>query len=42
MENIELGADLLTLLNKLKCGTEYGSCIPEIKKLIQMYSKVHH
>ena len=42
VENIELGADLLTLQNKLKCGTECGSCVPEIKKLIQMYSKVHH
>jgi assimilatory nitrate reductase catalytic subunit len=42
MENIELDADLLTLQNKLKCGTECRSCLPEINKLIQMYSKVHH
>lgn len=42
VENIELGADLITLQSKLKCGTECGSCVPEIKKLIQSYSKVHH
>ncbi len=40
IENIELGADLITLQNKLKCGTECGSCVPELKKLVRMHSKV--
>jgi assimilatory nitrate reductase catalytic subunit len=39
LENIELGADLITLQNKLKCGTECGSCVPELKKLVQIHSK---
>ncbi len=39
VENIELGADLITLQNKLKCGTECGSCVPELKKLVQMHGK---
>jgi assimilatory nitrate reductase catalytic subunit len=39
VENIELGADLITLQNKLKCGTECGSCLPELKKLVQIHGK---
>lgn len=39
IDNIELGADLITLQNKLKCGTECGSCVPELKKLVQMHGK---
>jgi assimilatory nitrate reductase catalytic subunit len=39
VENIELGADLITLQNKLKCGTECGSCLPELKKLVQIHVK---
>ena len=39
IENIQLGADLITLQNKLKCGTECGSCKPELKKLVQIYGK---
>ena len=39
IDNIELGADLLTLQNKLKCGTECGSCVPELKKLVKMHGK---
>ncbi len=39
LENIEMGADLITLQNKLKCGTECGSCVPELKRIIQMHSK---
>lgn len=39
IENIELGADLITLQNKLKCGTECGSCVPELKKLVFSHSK---
>jgi assimilatory nitrate reductase catalytic subunit len=34
IETIELGADLITLQNKLKCGTECGSCLPELKRLV--------
>ena len=39
IENIEMGADLITLQNKLKCGTECGSCVPELKRLVQTHSK---
>lgn len=39
IENIELGADLITLQNKLKCGTECGSCVPELKKLVFSHAK---
>ncbi len=38
IENIELGADLITLQNKLKCGTECGSCVPELKRLVQTHA----
>lgn len=31
---LEQGADLNDLQQKLKCGTECGSCVPEIKRLI--------
>lgn len=41
IETIQSGADLTTLQNKLKCGTECGSCIPELKRLVQIHSKVH-
>ena len=40
VENIELGADLITLQNKLKCGTECGSCVPELKRLVHTHSKL--
>jgi len=39
VENIEMGADLLTLQAKLKCGTECGSCVPELKKLVQVHGR---
>jgi assimilatory nitrate reductase catalytic subunit len=39
IETIQLGADLITLQNKLKCGTECGSCMPELKRLVAVYSK---
>ena len=39
IDNIELGADLITLQTKLKCGTECGSCVPELRKLVQMHGK---
>ena len=35
MDVITLGADLDTLQSKLKCGTECGSCVPELKRLLQ-------
>lgn len=41
IDNIELGADLLTLQAKLKCGTECGSCVPELKKLVKINGKNH-
>ena len=34
IDNIKLGADFITLQNKLKCGTECGSCVPEIRRLV--------
>ena len=39
IDNIGLGADLITLQNKLKCGTECGSCVPELRKLVQVHGK---
>ncbi len=39
VENIGLGADLITLQNKLKCGTECGSCMPELRRLVREYGK---
>ncbi len=40
VENIELGADLITLQSKLKCGTECGSCVPELKRLVFTHGKI--
>ena len=40
LETIDLGADLITLQNKLKCGTECGSCVPELNKLVQLHGKL--
>ena len=37
VDNIELGADLITLQTKLKYGTECGSCVPELKRLVHLY-----
>ena len=34
IDTIQLGADLITLQSKLKCGTECGSCVPELKRLL--------
>jgi assimilatory nitrate reductase catalytic subunit len=39
IETCEDGADLQTLQAKLKCGTECGSCVPELKRLVHAYSK---
>ncbi len=38
IDNIALGADLLTLQAKLKCGTQCGSCVPEIKRLVTVHA----
>ncbi|HEY0267930.1 MAG TPA: molybdopterin dinucleotide binding domain-containing protein, partial [Methyloradius sp.] len=38
IDNIARGADLLTLKNKLKCGTECGSCVPELNRLIKLHA----
>ena len=40
IDTIELGADLITLQSKLKCGTECGSCVPELKRFVQMHAKL--
>jgi len=39
IETIQLGADLITLQSKLKCGTECGSCVPELKRLVTLHNK---
>lgn len=39
IETCEDGADLQTLQAKLKCGTECGSCVPELRRLVQKHSK---
>lgn len=39
IEACERGADLQTLQAKLKCGTDCGSCVPELKRLVQQYGK---
>jgi assimilatory nitrate reductase catalytic subunit len=39
IDTIALGADLITLQNKLKCGTECGSCLPELKRLVLQHGK---
>jgi len=38
IDNISRGADLVTLKSKLKCGTECGSCVPEINRLIKLHA----
>jgi assimilatory nitrate reductase catalytic subunit len=38
----EAGADLQTLQAKLKCGTQCGSCVPELKRLVALHGRVHH
>ena len=38
IEVCETGADLVSLQHKLKCGTECGSCVPELKRLVKTYS----
>ena len=40
VETIQHGADLITLQNKLKCGTECGSCLPELRKLVRAKREV--
>ena len=39
IETIQLGADLTTLQSKLKCGTECGSCVPELRRLVKIHCK---
>ncbi len=40
IDNIRMGADLITLQKKLKCGTQCGSCVPELKQLLARHQKV--
>ncbi len=40
LESVDRGADLETLKNKLKCGTECGSCVPEIRRLLSQHALV--
>ena len=37
IDTIQRGADLITLQNKLKCGTECGSCVPELKRFVRIH-----
>lgn len=39
IDAVSRGADFITLQNKLKCGTECGSCAPELRKIVGIYSK---
>jgi len=39
IDTIQLGADLITLQSKLKCGTECGSCVPELRRLVLQHAK---
>lgn len=41
IDTIQMGADLITLQNKLKCGTECGSCVPELKRLVRIHEIKH-
>lgn len=36
---LSLGADFADLQDKLKCGTQCGSCMPELKRLLQTHRK---
>jgi len=38
IETCEMGADLQTLQTKLKCGTNCGSCVPELKRMVKLHS----
>ncbi len=38
IETCEMGADLQTLQAKLKCGTNCGSCLPELKRMVKLHS----
>lgn len=38
IEAYQAGADLPTLQAKLKCGTNCGSCVPELKRLVKINS----
>jgi assimilatory nitrate reductase catalytic subunit len=33
------GADLSALQASLKCGTECGSCVPELKRMVSTYKQ---
>lgn len=39
IDAVSRGADFITLQNKLKCGTQCGSCVPELKRLVNVYGK---
>lgn len=38
-DELESGADLARLQAKLKCGTECGSCLPELRRLVASHAK---
>jgi assimilatory nitrate reductase catalytic subunit len=38
IDTCQMGADLQTLQAKLKCGTNCGSCVPELKRLVTSHS----
>ena len=38
IETCEAGADFQTLQAKLQCGTNCGSCVPELKRLVKAHS----
>ena len=44
IEDITAGADLITLQAKRQCGTQCGSCVPELKRLVREHAvnSIHH
>ena len=38
IEDVAAGADLATLQAKRKCGTQCGSCMPELKRLVREHA----
>lgn len=39
LDIIKLGGNLAALQAKLKCGTECGSCVPELRQLVKLHGK---
>jgi len=42
LQSLQQGTDLASLQSKLKCGTECGSCVPELKRLLDNDNLMRH